>query len=266
MTVEERASQLLHELTALDAEKESLGLRLKAARKESQRADAALRSEIEALKRASERSAQTDHRSRQKILALQEATKQSLAASVEADEQVKLVEASLPPLEARARAVELEYARIKEKSTRDHAIASEAIKSDKKQVGDLEAELLALNHRLERLTSRKDKLVTDTVPDLESELAELGRRIEEAERRGLQTPPGFDHLDSLPHFTSLRSQLTTPQSANSRASYPLGLNPLASPRDTASRSLPPLSTSVNPISSQHSPITSTSASTNHVLV
>src|SRR5258705_5740140 len=57
LTVEERASHLLHELTALGSEKEALVTRLKAARKESQRADHALRNEIEAIKRASARAA-----------------------------------------------------------------------------------------------------------------------------------------------------------------------------------------------------------------
>ena len=233
MTVEERASQLLHDLRAVDEEKEALSTRLKAARRESQRADSALRSEIEALKRASERSAQADHRNRQKMLALQEATKQSLSASVEADEQVKLVEASLPQLEERAKAVDVEYHRIKEKAGKEHSAAAESTKADKKQVNELEAELIALNHRLERLNARKDKLAMDTVPELERELGQLGRKIEEAERSGKQIPPipdeaqggqGTGPSPGLP-------QAAIQQSGNG-ASYALGRNPLGSPQDS----------------------------------
>lgn len=181
ITVEERASQLLHELTSLDTEKESLLTRLKSARKESQRADAALRSEIETLKKASERGAQMDQRSRQKILALQEATKQSLAASVDADAEVKLVETSIPAIEHRVEAVSREYKVVKEKVEKERLAAAESIKTDKKYVGDLEAELGGLRNRLERLNARKDKLVLETVPDLEQELGILGRKIEAAE-------------------------------------------------------------------------------------
>jgi chromosome segregation ATPase len=232
MTIEERASQLLHELTTLGEEKETIATRLKTARRESQRADAALRSEIEALKRASEKSAQADQRNRQKILALQEATKQSLAASVEADEQVKLVEASLPQLEERAKAVEIEYQRIKEKASEQHSTSTEAMKADKKQINDLEAELVALNHRLERLTARKDKLAMETVPELERELGQLGRKIEEAERSGTQTPPMSDdaHGDQCPGLSRRLSQPTSQQPGN-WTSYPFGWNPLGSPQE-----------------------------------
>lgn len=239
MTVEERASQLLHELTALDNEKESLILRLKTARRDSQRADAALRSEIEALKRASERSSQTDQRSRQKILASQEATKQCLAASVEADAQVKLVEASLPALEERAKAVSLEYQRIKEKATKEHTFASDAIKADKKHVGEMEGELSSLRSRLERLNARKDKLVMETVPDLEKELGELGRKIEEAER--------YNDLEGMHNTSPLFAPGLRPLSDDS--GHSIVRNPLASPQDIASRtSLPPLTMSAIPTS------------------
>src|SRR5258708_3667458 len=182
LTVEERASHLLHELTALGSEKEALVTRLKAGRKESQRADHALRNEIEALKRASERAAQADQRSRQRFLALQEATKQLLAASVEADEQVKLVEGSLPQLEERVRTIENEYQEVQKEAAKSRSQVQEALKSDKRRVLEMEAELTSLNHRLEKLSTKRDKLVVNTVPELEERLSQLGREIEEVER------------------------------------------------------------------------------------
>ncbi|KAF8327230.1 uncharacterized protein EI90DRAFT_3018291 [Cantharellus anzutake] len=182
LTVEERASQLLQELSALSAEKEAIVARLKSARKESQRADHALRNEIEALKRASEKAAQTDLRNRQRFIALQGATRQLLSASVEADEQVKLVEESLPPLEDRLRAVETEYQEVQKEAARSRAQVQEALKSDKRRVVEMEVQLASLSHRLDKLSTKRDKLVSDTVPTLEDRLSQLGKEIEEVER------------------------------------------------------------------------------------
>lgn len=207
LTVEEHASQLLNTLTTLDSEKESLIVRLKAARKESQRADAALRSEIEALKRASEKSAQSDQRSRQKVLALQEAVKRLLAASVEAEEQARLVEASLPQLEQRVRAVEAEHAKVVVEANKSKLEMDEAVKADRKRLSDLDSELGALVHRLDKLSHKRDKLATDTVSELEQQLADLGKQIEQVERSdtinpspsGLQDLKDFDHEVHYPH-------------------------------------------------------------------
>ena len=198
LSVEERTSHLLHELTVLSSEKESLVMRLKTARKESQRADHALRNEIEALKRASERAAQADQRSRQRFLALQEATKQLLAASVEADEQVKLVEGSLPQLEERVRAIETEYQEVQKEAAKSRSQVQEALKSDKRRVVEIEAELTALNHRLEKLSIKRDKLVANTVPELEERLSQLGKEIEEVERltQSLETSPSPEAEDA----------------------------------------------------------------------
>jgi hypothetical protein len=231
VTVEERASHLLHELATLDAERVSLITRLKASRRESQRADAALRSEIEALKRASEKAAQADQRTRQKILALQEATKRLLTASVEADEQVKSVEGSLPQLEERSRLVELEYARVQAEALQSRVEVEEAVKGDRRRAGALESELAALNHRLEKLTHKKEKLVTDTIPELEHQLVELGKKIEEVERSG-NPPllpvnpalPEFDHEAHYPHHYAQNSGPYPAQYSNNsnRPMQPIG--------------------------------------------
>jgi len=241
LTVEERASHLLHELTALGSEKEALVMRLKAARKESQRADHALRNEIEALKRASERAAQADLRSRQRFLALQEATKQLLAASVEADEQVKFVEGTLPQLEERVHAIENEYQEVQKDAAKSRSQVQEALKSDKRRVIEMEAELTSLNHRLEKLSTKRDKLVVGTVPELEERLSQLGREIEEVERlnQSLETPVPQEAADSnqafrlpiaAPHQSSPSStNVAPPPGFPPHANAPRQIQPIGRP-------------------------------------
>ncbi|OCH93960.1 hypothetical protein OBBRIDRAFT_723897, partial [Obba rivulosa] len=108
LTLEDRRVQLTHTLNMLNAEHASLGTALKTARREAQRADAALRAEIDALKRAADKHAAGEQRARQKVLALQEAAKQTAAAARELDELVADIEAALPALEARRAEVEKE--------------------------------------------------------------------------------------------------------------------------------------------------------------
>ncbi|KAI0634851.1 hypothetical protein C8Q77DRAFT_1029628, partial [Trametes polyzona] len=107
-TLEDHRIQLTHQLNQLNAEHSNLTSTLKSARKESQKADAALRSEIDTLKRASDRYAAGESRARQKILALQEAVKQTLAAARDIEALVKDIDAALPGLEEQRAEVEKE--------------------------------------------------------------------------------------------------------------------------------------------------------------
>lgn len=201
ITVEERLAQLRHTLATTNAERESVSSQLKVARRESQRAEAAIRSELDGLKRASEKSALADQRARQKTLALQEATKQSLAAAADAEEQVRLVEDSLPQLNARSKAVEMEHRKLKREAARSSCEADEAIKADKKRITDLEAELATLGNRLDKLKHKKEKFVNDTVPQLEEQLASLAKEMEQIEKGTvpLHELNEFDHETLYPH-------------------------------------------------------------------
>ncbi|CUA75646.1 hypothetical protein RSOLAG22IIIB_11893 [Rhizoctonia solani] len=111
ITVEERASQLRHMHAMLSQEHDQLTAQLKTARRDAQRADAALRSEIEALKRVVEKNAAGEQRAKQKILVPQETVKQALAAAVDADNEVKELERVLPGLEAQRDEAEKDHAR-----------------------------------------------------------------------------------------------------------------------------------------------------------
>ncbi|KAG8932065.1 hypothetical protein FRC02_001695 [Tulasnella sp. 418] len=85
ITVDERAAQLRRTLAASNEQRDALVGQLKFARKEAQRTDAGLRSEMEALKRTADKNASAEQRNRQKVLALQESIKRLHAGAEEAE-------------------------------------------------------------------------------------------------------------------------------------------------------------------------------------
>lgn len=225
-TVEERASQLRHMHTLLTQEHDQLTAQLKTARRDAQRADAALRSEIEALKKAVEKNAAGEQRAKQKILALQEAVKQALAAAVETDNTVKEMERALPELEARRAEAEEEHARASEDAQKSAAETKAALEADRKRTAEVEGELAVLTSRLEKMSAKRDKMAGETVPELEKELAALHLAIEEAEReKDREKEREFNHEVDYPHHYNqpqpalrpapIQRPLHTEQTANS---------------------------------------------------
>ncbi|KAG8736027.1 hypothetical protein FRC10_009877 [Ceratobasidium sp. 414] len=209
ITVEERASQLRHMHSLLTQEHDQLTTQLKTARRDAQRADAALRSEIEALKKAVEKNAVGEQRAKQKILALQEAVKQALAAAVETDNTVKEMERALPELEARRAQAEVEHARASEEAERSTAETKAALDADRKKTAEVEGELASLTARLEKLTAKRDKLAGETVPELEKELAGLHLAIEEVQREK-EKEREFNHEIDYPHHYTQPQPLSQP--------------------------------------------------------
>jgi vacuolar-type H+-ATPase subunit D/Vma8 len=188
--------------TLLTQEHDQLTAQLKTARRDAQRADAALRSEIEALKKAAEKNAAGEQRAKQKILALQEAVKQALAAAVETDNTVKEMERALPELEVRRAEAEAEHARASEEAGRSAAETKAALDADRKKTAEVEGELASLTTRLEKVTAKRDKLAGETVPELEKELAGIHLAIEEAHRekeREMEREREFNHEIDYPH-------------------------------------------------------------------
>ncbi|EDR04664.1 uncharacterized protein LACBIDRAFT_304417 [Laccaria bicolor S238N-H82] len=178
ITLEDRLSQLRHALSLAEAERESLASSLKTARRDAQKADAALRSEMDILKRASEKNAAGEHRAKQKILALQEAVKRAQAATRETEEMVRELEEQLPELLKQKSAKEEEYAKVKAEADlvrRERDCASE---KEKKRLEAMRVELAGLNNKLERLSGKREKLEVGTIPDLEEQLKEVEREIE----------------------------------------------------------------------------------------
>ncbi|KAH7345678.1 hypothetical protein B0J17DRAFT_640771 [Rhizoctonia solani] len=198
ITVEERASQLRHMHAMLSQEHDQLTGQLKTARRDAQRADAALRSEIEALKKAVEKNAAGEQRAKQKILALQEAVKQALAAAVEADNEVKELERALPGLETQRDEAEKDHARANEAAERSAMETKSALDQDRKRTAEAEAELTALTSKVEKMTAKRDKLATENIPELEREIASIRAEIEEIEKEK-EREREFNHEVDYPH-------------------------------------------------------------------
>ncbi|EPQ53658.1 hypothetical protein GLOTRDRAFT_111733 [Gloeophyllum trabeum ATCC 11539] len=181
ITIEQYTNTLLARLTALNNERSELIATLKATRKESQKADSTLRSEIDILKRSSERFVKEEARAKQKLLALQEAEKRSRSATEEIEEQAKEVQSDLPELEAERTNKEKEFERVKAEADKVRARREEVEADARKRDEGLKAELGREEARLEKLGARRERL-EGGVAELEDKLEEVRREIDRVER------------------------------------------------------------------------------------
>ncbi|KAF8994057.1 hypothetical protein BDQ17DRAFT_1331344 [Cyathus striatus] len=180
-TIEERLAQLQQTLSMITTEKESLISQLKSARKESQKQDAALRSEIDILKRNSEKHAQVEHRAKQKILALQEAVKRAQAGIKDTEELFEVVQGEIPELEKQKVEKEKVYLAVKARAEKVRREREEEEERERKKMEGMRTELGALGVRMEKLSGKKEKL-EGSVPELEERLRDIEEEIERVER------------------------------------------------------------------------------------
>lgn len=209
LTLEDRLNQLQHTLNIMTTERETLLATLKTGRRDAQKADANVRSEIEALKRSSEKTAAAEHRARQKVLALQETVKRAQLSTREMEGHVKEVEEGLPDLQAQRDLQEEEYLKVKGYADRARKAKESEEEKQRKRVELMTGELNGLNNKLERLQARKEKLETSIIPDLEEELKAIELEIENTESGsfGYFFGPDSQHLDDDPML--LRSHQTS---------------------------------------------------------
>ncbi|KAF7289873.1 hypothetical protein MIND_01361700 [Mycena indigotica] len=204
MTLEDRLKQLQSTLSLIDAERDGVTLSLKTARRDAQKADAALRSEIEILKRASEKHAVAEHRARQKVLALQEAAKRAQTSTKDIEGMVVEVEAELPALLKERSGREKAYARVKEEADRARREREREEDKERRKVEAMKNELNGLGNKMEKLTGKREKLETVIIPDLEEQLREIELEIERIEADPLgyaysqESPEGFDEQAPRP--------------------------------------------------------------------
>ncbi|KAJ7695391.1 hypothetical protein B0H17DRAFT_1158890 [Mycena rosella] len=177
-TLEDRLNQLQHTLSVITSERESLSVSLKTARRDAQKADAALRSEIEILKRASEKHTVAEHRARQKVLALQEAGKRAQLSTREMEELALEVEAELPTLKTQRAEKEEAYLKIKEDADRVRKEREREAERERRKLDLMKGELTGLGNKMERLSGKREKLETGVIPDLEEQLREIELEIE----------------------------------------------------------------------------------------
>ncbi|KAG8893294.1 hypothetical protein FRC01_013683, partial [Tulasnella sp. 417] len=201
MSVEERVAQLKLTLASTTADRDAMAAQLRQARKDSQRVENQMRSEIEALKRTGEKHAATELRSSRKILAAQKAVSQLTLASEDAENQLtELADNLLPALGERTDRVTDEHARVKDEAERSAVETEEALGSDRKRAEDLDAELAEVEGQLDGVNKRKAGLEEDRIPQLEKELDALTKELETVDKgSSVNLPIEFNHEIDYPH-------------------------------------------------------------------
>jgi hypothetical protein len=184
LSIEDRTAQLQHTLSLLHADRTSLTTSLKSARRDAQKADAALRSQIDTLKRASEKHTAAEHRARQKVLALQEAVKRAQATTAEMEELVREVDKALPALQIEKRVKERVYEDVLAEAEKVRCELEKETEIGRKKIERGESELAGLGNRLERIHAKRGKLEGEggTIAELEDELREVQIEIERIEK------------------------------------------------------------------------------------
>ncbi|KAG6852681.1 hypothetical protein C0991_009964 [Blastosporella zonata] len=213
LSTEDRLSQLQHNLAIVNAERESLVTALKSARRDSQKADAALRSEIEILKRTSEKHVAADHRNKQKILSLQEAVKRAQMATSETEELVKELEELLPELNRQRQEKEVNCTKVKEMADRVRKERDLHVEREKKELDSMKSELAGLTNKMEKLNVKKEKLEGGTITALEEQLQSVQHEIEQAQKEAqvqLTYAMFMDRTDFVPddlHYSGAEASL-----------------------------------------------------------
>jgi vacuolar-type H+-ATPase subunit D/Vma8 len=197
-TEDDQLKQLQQDLSALIDDRDSLTASLKTARRDAQKAEAALRSEIEALKRSSEKHSAAEHRGRQKVLALQEAVKRAQAATSDMENIAKEVEAALPLLMAEQDKKVHAYDTIRSEVDRAKEESHRESQTDRKRVDDLKGELAGLTNKLERLHGKKDRLENGLLPKLEEQLRFIEKEIQQVEPILFASGVSSDAHDPMP--------------------------------------------------------------------
>jgi len=234
-TIEDRLSQLTSSLSLLSSQRDSLQSQIKSVRRDGQKADAALRSEIEALKRTSEKNIAAENRAKQKILALQEAVKRTHAGTRAMEQELDQLECSLPALLEEKGRKELDYDSAKREADRVTKQRQMVDDQDKKRIDKLRSEHSSLTHKLEKMMAKREKMQGSVLPDLEEQLAQLRKEWEmmEREQDQMDEPVAPSEIEQQNYSLCLSASATTRRRANTAASSLSGPGPISRPsRDT----------------------------------
>lgn len=180
-TQEDRLPKLQSTLTSLKTHISELTTTLKSTRRDSQKADAVLKNEIEALNRASEKASATESKARQRIRALEDAVKRANEGREDVERGRSELEGSSPSLRKQVREKEEECEVLKKEATnvRREREAKEEVR--RRRMEGVKSEIGSVEHRLERLYARQEKLEGTVLIDLEKTLREVEKEIQEAE-------------------------------------------------------------------------------------
>ena len=261
ISTEEHVNQLQETLNMLITERDALTVNLKSTRRESQKADAALRVEIETLQRSSEKHGVSEQRAKQKVLALQEAQKRAIAAAEETEERRREVEALLPDLVKKKEGKARECQKLEAEAAKVRKEREQVEEAEKKQIESMKGELAALNHKLEKLAGKKDKLESGTIPDLEMQLQQVVEEIDkmEAEERTLEL--AYPNANSFYHNQTAVNEMGILRHPNQASSDNVAQQPQHRGRHHSFHSTPSLGRQSIPSSQRSNTLQAPSAST-----
>lgn len=169
--------KLENSVAAAENERNELSNRLKKLRKDEQKNEASLRSEVDALRRGLERSATTDHRAKQRVLALQEQVKQLSKRIEQVQDEITQSAAGQHSVEEGLAAVHTDWLNVKDLSDAHHKTANDKIAEDTHALNELESMIGGLNARYEKMQTKKHRLETIEMPCSEKKLADLKQEL-----------------------------------------------------------------------------------------
>ncbi|KAG0693598.1 hypothetical protein DFH29DRAFT_860088 [Suillus ampliporus] len=192
-TQEDRLPNLQTTLSNLQSRISDLTSTLKSTRRDSQKADAALKSEIEALNRASEKASAAESKARQRIRALEDAVRRANEGKDDVDRVRNELEGEVPSLRKQVREKEEECEALRKEASKVRREREAKEEERRRRVEGVKTEIGSTEHRLERLCGRQEKLEGTVLIDLEKTLREVEREIQEAEAQvdvGVGAYPG----------------------------------------------------------------------------
>ena len=164
------------------AEREDLAAQLKKSRRESQKVEAGLKSEVEALKRAMEKSTLPDQRSRQKSLALQEQVKQAFAAAEGAEQENQKITESSSTWQDDEAGQKSEFESVQSARNTAREAKDEVLERDKKAMVELDTKLANLTAKCDKHATKRDKLAKEN-EQLKQKLQDIASARREVEKR-----------------------------------------------------------------------------------
>ncbi|WVF69537.1 hypothetical protein IAT40_004315 [Kwoniella sp. CBS 6097] len=183
--VDTQAAQLRHLIATAHAEKDHLQTEIKEARRTSQRQEAALKAEMEAVKKAIEKAGSMDLRSKQKALATQEQVKQGWAGAEAAEKDAGDVESGLDTLESRLEAMRIEVEAVQGEWKAAKQREEDLRERDRKARAEEDKKLSEVVAKIDKLKSKKAKKESEKA-ELEKKLEELEKQHAEAEKKNEQ--------------------------------------------------------------------------------
>ncbi|PWN39166.1 hypothetical protein IE81DRAFT_369308 [Ceraceosorus guamensis] len=169
---------LLADIAASSNLREALNAELRKARKESQRAEGALRSEIDALKKGLQKQTDTDHRSRQKVLALQEGIRQSTLQAKEMEQEAESVNSGHEEAYERERQANERYEQVKVEVEKRESEDKAALLKVQEDMRNHQSKLSAINDAVENRERERKHLKDERCSNLELQIEKLKEEIE----------------------------------------------------------------------------------------